>query len=375
VTLQLPIFLQVGIALTALVLVGLLGHVRRRRALADFIGGKRATARLVRSNLYRLRLERALALGLGGIALSVAAAGPQWSHDPTPGPPVNRIIVAIDVSASMQASDARPTRLADAVSVAGTLVDAAGGHRVGLLLFAGTGYPLAPPTHDHEAIRFLLGGVTPTIASALDPGTLLSVGIQEAVALLEREETVDPVVTSVPPFPWLEVAEPDPETVGERVIVLIGDGETGENDERVSEAIAEAREAGVRIHAIGVGTPEGAGMIMPSGTYQLGGQVLDAMGVTGMSQLREPLLQEVASLGGGRYTHTRSEAQIEDLGEALADLGVSAQLDTDEDLPIWLRYDVPFVLGLAALMLLLMESALDLATWTRESSPARAGAR
>jgi Ca-activated chloride channel family protein len=375
VTLQVPIFLQVGIALTALVLVGLLGHVRRRRALADFIGGQRAAARLVRSNLYRLRLERALVLGLGGIALSVAAAGPQWSEDPAPGSPVKRIVLAIDVSASMQAADALPTRLADAVAVARRLVDAAEGHRVGLLLFAGTGYPLAPPTHDHEAIHFLLGGVTPTIASALDPGTLLSVGIQEAVTLLEREETVTPEVTSILPFPLLEVAEPDPETVGERVIVLIGDGETGENDERVSEAISEAREAGVRIHAIGVGTPEGAGMIMPAGTYQLGGQVVDEMGVRSTSQLREHLLQEVASLGGGQYTHTRSDAQIEDLGTALADLGVSSQLDTDKDLPIWVRYDVPFVLGLVALVLLLAESALDLTTWTRESLPARGRAR
>jgi len=288
---------------------------------------------------------------------------------------VKRIVLAIDVSASMQAADALPTRLADAVAVARRLVDAAEGHRVGLLLFAGTGYPLAPPTHDHEAIHFLLGGVTPTIASALDPGTLLSVGIQEAVTLLEREETVTPEVTSILPFPLLEVAEPDPETVGERVIVLIGDGETGENDERVSEAISEAREAGVRIHAIGVGTPEGAGMIMPAGTYQLGGQVVDEMGVRSTSQLREPLLQEVASLGGGQYTHTRSDAQIEDLGTALADLGVSSQLDTDKDLPIWVRYDVPFVLGLVALVLLLAESALDLTTWTRESLPARGRAR
>ena len=369
VTFQEPLFLQVGVVLTALILFGLLGHVRRRRKLAEYVGGKRGSRRVARSNLYRMRLERALALGLGGLALSVAAAGPQWSEAPVAGPPVKRVVFAIDVSASMQAADASPTRLAEAVEIAGRLMEDLEGHRVGLLLFAGTGYPLAPPSHDHGAIRFLLGGVTPTIASALDPGTLLSVGIQEAVALIEREEEVaNPEQSGSSPF---GVTERDPETPGERLIVLIGDGETGENDELVSEAVLAAREAGVRIHTIGVGTAGGAGMIMPAGTYQLGGPVVDGTGARSRSQLREPLLREVADLGGGRYIHTGSDVQVEGLGSVLADLGLAADLDPDEDFPLWVRYDVPFMLGLCALILILAEGLLDLATWTRQSGTTR----
>ena len=239
VTLLDPWFLQVGVGLTALVLLGLRSHAGRRRRLADFLGGQRTVDRLSRSDLYRLRIERALLLGIGGLALATAAAEPRWLGSPELRPPVKRVILAIDVSASMQAADVAPTRLALAVEVAGELLDALEDHRVGLLLFAGTGYPLAPPTHDHKALRFLLEGVTPTIASAYDPGSLLSVGIEEGVALLERQA----LVTVETGGPAVGAGQPAQEPVGERLIVLIADGETGENEEGVSRAVETAREA------------------------------------------------------------------------------------------------------------------------------------
>ena len=264
-----PWFLQVGVGLTALVLVGLWSHAGRRRRLADFIGGRRAVHRLSRSDLYRLRVERALLLGIGGLALGAAAAEPHWSGSPEL-PPVKSVILGIDVSASMQAADVTPTRLARAVEVAGDLLDALEDHRVGLMLFAGTGYSIAPPTHDHQALRFLLEGVTPTIASAYDPGSLLSAGIEEGVSLLERQvplavDTVGPAVRTVA-------------QEGERLIVLITDGEAGETDEDVSRVVEVAVEAGIGIHTIGVGTEQGAGMIIPASAYQFGGPVLDVTG-------------------------------------------------------------------------------------------------
>ncbi len=369
-TFQDPSFLHLGVGLTALIMVGLWSHAGRRRRLAEFLGGQRAVDRLSRSNLYRLRIERALFLGLGGLALAIAAAEPRWLEFPEPGLPVKQVILAIDVSASMQAADVSPTRLARSVGVAGELVDALEDHRVGLLLFAGTGYPLAPPTHDHEALRFLLGGITPTIASSLDPGTLLSVGIEEGVELLERPTAV--AVRTEGRAIGADLS--GQELVGEKLIVLIGDGETGENDDGVSRAIEVAREAGIGIHTVGVGTTSGAGMIMPSGTYQLGGPVLDATGTRGMSQLREPLLREVAAAGGGQYVNASSETELRALRVDLEDPSLIPDLSPGDGVPIWARYDLSFLLGLGALLLILAEGMLDVTLpWDRSTRRLRLG--
>ena len=361
-----PWFLQVGVGLTALLLVGLWSHAGRRRQLADFIGGRRAVHRLSRSDLYRLRVERALLLGIGGLALAAAAAEPHWSGSPDL-PPVNRVILGIDVSVSMQAADVTPTRLARAVEVAGELLEALEDHRVGLILFAGTGYSIAPPTRDHQALRFLLEGVTPTMASAYDPGSLLSAGIEEAVSLLERQVPLA-VETSGSLVGTDTVAQ---EREGERFIVLLTDGEARETDEDVSRAVELALEAGIEIHTIGVGTEQGAGMIIPTSAYQFGGPVLDVTGGASTSRLQEPPLRDLAAAGGGRYANARSGAQLRALMGELEASGLSPEQNADDETPGWARYDLPFLLGLGALVLILIESLLDMTLPERWSSRMR----
>jgi Ca-activated chloride channel family protein len=361
-----PWFLQVGVGLTALLLVGLWSHAGRRRQLADFIGGPRAVQRLSRSDLYRLRVGRALLLGIGGLALAAAAAEPHWSGSPEL-PPVNRVILGIDVSVSMQAADVTPTRLARAVEVAGELLEALEDHRVGLMLFAGTGYSIAPPTRDHQALRFLLEGVTPTMASAYDPGSLLSAGIEEAVSLLERQVPLA-VETSGSVVGTETVAQ---EREGERFIVLLTDGEARETDEDVSRAVEMALEAGIEIHTIGVGTEQGAGMIIPTSAYQFGGPVLDVTGAPSTSRLQEPPLRDLATAGGGRYANARSGAQLRALTGELEASGLSPEQNADDETPGWARYDLPFLLGLGALVLILIESLLDMTLPERWSSRMR----
>lgn len=378
-------FLGIGAALTALVLVGLWSHARRRRLLAHFLGGRTAMRRFARSDLQRFGLRRAALLAVAGAALTVAMAEPRWENAPLPPPPpVKRVMLAVDVSASMQAEDASPTtRLGAAAEAARQVLDSLAGHEVGLLLYAGTAYPLAPPTLDHDAIRFLLSGVTPRVASAQDPGTLLSVAIRESVAMLDRSFTspTDPVqdadaATGAGDAPGIDggpaggstaagasaaPAGTAPDTApppGERIVVLIGDGDVGERDDSVRAAAAEATAAGVSLHAIAVGTTAGAGMVMPAGTYQLGGRVVDASGRPGATRLREDLLREVAATGGGRYAHVEVPAEVSAVQMALADLGPEPEPVTDA--PAWASYDVPFVLGALALALVVLDSLLGI---------------
>jgi Ca-activated chloride channel family protein len=331
--------LWLGGALTALVLLGVWSHGRRRRRLAAFLGGRRALVRLSRSDLSGFRVGRSLLLGLGGACLAVAAAGPSWTPPPAPEPPpVDRLVLALDVSASMQATDVTPTRLARATDEARALLAGVAGQEVGLLVFAGTSYSLAPPTLDHHALAFMLDGVTATLASAYDPGTLVSVAVGEAMALL--------------------LASEDSTTRGGRQrVVVISDGDVGDNDRALLAAVDSARAAGVEIHAIGIGTDRGAGMSLPAGTYQLGGPVTTASGGRAVSRLREGPLRDLAGRGGGRYAHADAQG---DLRALFADVSAPPPpTQSPANRPAWARYDIPFVLGLTALVLVLLESLLD----------------
>jgi hypothetical protein len=332
--------LWLGGPLVALILVGVWSHGTRRRKLAAFLGGRRALVRLARTDLSGLRLGRAFLLGLAGVCLALAAADPHTVEPPPPeDPPVDRVVLGLDVSASMQATDVSPTRLARAVEVANELLATLGEQEVGLMLYAGTAYPIAPPTLDHTAIAFLLRGVVPTMASAYDPGTLLSVAIADGIAMLDAVDS-----TTAP--------------VGRKRLVLIGDGDGGETEGAVSEAAAGAAAAGVEIYTIGVGTERGGPMSLPAGTYQLGGPVTNAAGQRAVSRMREPVLRDLAAIGGGSYAHADAGGDLDALTAAL--VAPPPVVETaDQAPPPWARYDLPFTLGVAALILILMESLLD----------------
>jgi Ca-activated chloride channel family protein len=338
-----PSLLWLGGALTALVLLGIWSHGRRRRRLAEFLGGHRALARVSRSDLSGMRVGRSLLLGLAGVSLAVAAAEPTWIEPPAPEPPpVDRLLIAIDVSASMQGTDVQPTRLGRAVDVARALLADVPDQEVGLLVFAGTSYPIAPPTLDHDALRFMLDGIVPTTASAYDPGTLGSVAVLEAMTLLDT-----PADSAV--------------RIGQRRIVVISDGDDGEPERALVAAVDSARAAGVEVHAIGVGTERGSSMSLPAGTYQLGGPVTTASGGRAFSRLNQGTLRTLAERGGGAYALAESDADLGGLRAAISAPPAPTELPGGDTRPWWSRYDVPYVLGVTALVLLLLESLLDAA--------------
>jgi Ca-activated chloride channel family protein len=336
-----PLFLRIGVGLALLVVVGLLLQARRRRRLADFLGGRRAVRRLSGSDLYRVRLERVVLLVLGALTLAAALAEPRWPPPPfEPPPPDRSVMLALDVSASMQADDVAPTRLAPAVAIVNGLLDTLEGDRVGLLLFAGGSYSLAPPTRDHDALRFLLLGVTPNVANHADPGTMVSVGIRESLRQLA------------------DSGEPE----GERAIVLIGDGESGEGEAAVTRAARDASANGIAVHTIGIGSAQGGRMAMPLGYRSA--PILDDRGTRAVSTLNEALLRRVAEVGGGRYAHASEEAPLQEVFTRVAP-------PSPYEAPLWTRFDPVFLLALAALLCLLFESLLDVRLPRTRRSPAR----
>ncbi|MDE0394412.1 MAG: VWA domain-containing protein [Gammaproteobacteria bacterium] len=341
-----PGFLLVT-ALVVLVVVGAHArHAHRRRRLGDFFGGARGATRVSASGLYGARSGRLLLLGLATLALGLGAAGPLRSPPGTPAPAARAgsAVIAVDVSVSMQAADVRPTRLARAVEAAESLLGGLGGTRVGLVLFAGAGYTLTPPTNDPDVAAFFLEGIGPTVMSFQDPGSLLTAGIGEAARLLISEGGS---------------AEP--------AIVLITDGESGESEEAVLEAVRAVAARGIAVHAVGVGTSRGAEMSV-SGAGSAGALVRDRTGTPGVSRAQAALLQRVADAGGGEYASASDAAALRRVRRA-AGSGSAPVMTTPLEAA---GADTGFVLAGAGLLFLLLESLVELKARQRAwTGPAR----
>ena len=318
-------FLFVGGGLVALVAMAFVSRARRGRLLAAFLGGSRAARRLSGRDLLRLQFERIVLLGLASMAIATAAAGPRETSsegEPKAAEPsqLRRVMVAIDVSSSMQDTDVSPTRVGAAARIAETLVESLEGAEVGLLLVAGKAYTLAPPTDDHRGLLYMLSGVTPTTTTPWDSGSRLSAGIREGVVQLAGTDSVPQ----------------------EGVIVVISDAAMSEPDEDAIAAVRGAVASGIEVHTIGVGS-RGPGE----------GAASDRNGAGGATEFREPLLRRLAQIGGGTYTD--GMAGSTPVGPSAPVVGFSR---ANGGAP-WNDGDLTFWLTSVALLLLLADGLLD----------------
>lgn len=338
-----PAFVPIGGVLALLVVLGISAHARRRRRLAHFLGGYQAAGRLSGSRLHRLQIDRMLLLGSAALAAGLAAAGPyQPVFDPTEEAPVRgTVVVAIDVSASMQANDVLPSRLSQGIQVARDLVAPPANANVGVLLFAGHGYPLAHPTDDLSAVDFLMQGVGPSVSSPQDPGSMLSSAIIEAAMLLEEGTPGG----------------------GERSIILISDGESGEAEAEVLAAVRETASQGIRVHAVGVGTLTGGQIPAARASGQLAGFVLESNGAPAVSRLQAPLLQSIADEGGGAYAHFEETGDLERLRRMLQSTGPSSATAT------LASRDLTLLLTAVSLLLVVLDSVLEILDRRRRPRP------
>lgn len=197
------------------------------------------------------------------------------------------VMIAIDVSNSMLAKDLPPSRLEKAKLELGTLIDKLKGDRVGIVAFAGEAYIQCPLTLDRGAAKLFLSTVHPNLVSL--QGTSLSSAIRTALKAFNAKEK------------------------DHKALVLLTDGE--DHDGKVLEAARQAKEQGVRIFTVGIGTSEGGTIQTQEGFKK------DRGGDPVVSKLNEDLLRRVASATDGRYFRaTRGELEIESLTRELRGL-------------------------------------------------------
>ena len=190
------------------------------------------------------------------------------------------IMLALDVSTSMLAMDLQPNRLEAAKEVAQDFIAGRPNDNIGLTIFAGESFTQCPLTIDHIALANMLSAVDCDIAAKgiIADGTAIGMGIANSVSRLKDSKAVS------------------------KVIILLTDG-INNRGEITPEASAEmAKEFGVRIYTIGVGTDKKeAPYPTPYGSMNV------------PVEIDEKTLGNIAEATGGRYFRATDKQSLRDI--------------------------------------------------------------
>jgi len=271
-----PQYLYLLSVIPLMVLLFVIARIRKKKALSKF-GDLKLIERLIPEfSSFRETLKfilRILAITL--IVLGLA--------DPQTGSKLEKIkrkgvdmIFALDVSNSMLARDITPNRLERAKQAIISLLGNLENDRVGLVTFAGKAYIQMPITTDYSATRLFLSDVNPGMIPV--QGTAIGDAIETAVGCFGN-------------------------TKQSKAIIVITDGENHEDN--AAEAAQQAASQGIRVYTIGIGLAEGAPIPVYSGSTQIGYKK-DAQGMTVITRLNEPMLQEIAKAGKGIFVRANN---------------------------------------------------------------------
>lgn len=251
---------------------------------------------------WRRHIGAAL-LTAGLVALVVALARPARTEDVA----VERatVIVAIDVSLSMDADDVDPTRLDAAKAAATTFIDSAPDEvRIGLVAFNATASVRVAPTTDRPALTSAIGTLRLGEGTAIGEAIFASLDALEADRAqlgVEEEEEADEDVGAGDGAP---VDGPPPER-----IVVMSDGETTQGRPN-EEGVAAAQETGVPVSTVAFGTEDG---------------VIEIDGTVSYVPVAPGPLRDIADATGGQFFETATE---EGLAEVFSEIGSQAGTET-----------------------------------------------
>lgn len=266
--------LLVLLALVPLAAAGAaLVHRARRRALEQFAAVD-VLRDLIPPGALRARAAAAVLGVLALLGLALAAAGPRlgFAYQQQKLEGVS-IVVVLDVSRSMDAQDVQPSRMEAARRELVDLVALMRGDAIGLVVFAAGAYTRIPPTVDTDTFLWAVDDSDTTTVRA--QGSSLAGALDSATQLLTRADGSG------------------------KAILVVSDGEAHDGEPALDASIARARSAGIRIYALGVGTPDGAPMPLADGGFKK-----DALGQVVLSRLDEARLQRLASETGGAYVRS-----------------------------------------------------------------------
>lgn len=305
-------------------------HCRKRRDLRVFVSAGRASG-LVDDNRVRRKVLQSSLLVMATAFMVLALMRPQWGEAPGEASSRGRdIYIVLDVSLSMLATDATPSRLAVAKGAIRRFVQAvanAGGHRVALVLFAGRASLQGPLTTDYQALLIHLDRASPDAIELV--GTQLG---DSLVQTMERFVTGDPAYAD---------------------IVLVSDGE--DHGARVEMAETVAARRGLRVHSVAIGDSR-TGAAIPHDTALGGSGFLEREGRRVISRMQPTGLIRIAERTGGIFVPANSGAnRLVNLFEEQIANAEDRPIGTPAELQLAERYQ--WFAGLA-LLLLALESLI-----------------
>jgi len=251
----------------------------------DVAVAKQVSGNLVHWKRHLRMAMRALVLILLVFALARPQAGSGTESVLSEG---IDIVLAIDVSGSMRAEDFKPkNRLAVSKEVVADFIMGRTSDRIGMVVFAADSFTQCPLTLDYNVLLELLDSVE--IGMIDEARTAIGMAVATAANRLR---------------------ESDAES---RVVILLTDGRSNAGEIDPITAAQAAAALGIKIYTIGAGTPEGG--LVPVDDPIRGRRYLRVE-----NDIDEEMLQEIASLTGGRYFRATSEGMLATIYERIGEL-------------------------------------------------------
>ncbi len=203
------------------------------------------------------------------------------------------VYILLDVSLSMKAEDIKPSRLEKAKHEISKLIQKLSGDRIGLIVFSGKAFIQFPLTTDYSAANLFLSAVS--VKSVPQPGTAIGLAVKLAMNSFKKDEET------------------------QRAIVIITDGEDHEGE--LDSVIEEANNLGVKIYAIGLGSPKGVPIPIYNSAGRQTGYKKDRNGNVVLTKLDERTLEDITDKGNGKYYRgSNTDDELEMIYDDLASL-------------------------------------------------------
>jgi Ca-activated chloride channel family protein len=233
------------------------------------------------------------------------------------------IILAMDVSGSMRATDVEPNRLVAAQNAAKAFLDdLPSGIRVGIVTFAGSAAVVQPPTFARDELRAAIDRFQLQRATAIGSGIVLSLATlfpEEEIDLVEVAENRHgfrsaPLGKPKDPATKKEFKPVPPGSNDSAAIILLTDGQQTTGVDTM-EAARMAAERGVRVYTVGIGTVDGKN--------------IDFEGWSMRVRLDEDTLKDVASATQAEYFYAGTASELKKVYQSLTSRVVLEERETE----------------------------------------------
>ena len=200
------------------------------------------------------------------------------------------------------------------------MVDKFVNDKVGLIVFAGDAFVQLPITSDYVSAKMFMHGISPSLIAS--QGTDIAAAINLALHSFTPDENTG------------------------KAIIVITDGEDHEG--RALEKAREAKEQGVRVFILGVGTKNGSAIRTADGHY-----LTDNTGQTVISRLNEEMCKEIAEAGSGTYIHVDNNSEA----QQRLDNEIAKMQKGEVEAVVYSDYAEQFqAVGIIALLLIIIET-------------------